>query len=79
MSIRSRLERLERWRPAGVSVWDVLLGDRDAEELDENGKAYLEQILTNAELEVDTIEERIAAVLADRPARQPSPTTRESA
>jgi hypothetical protein len=68
MSIRSRLERLERleqWQSAGVSIWDVFFGERDVADLDDNGKAILQQVLNDAQPVRDTIEERIAAALAN--------------
>jgi len=72
MSFRSRLERLERRRPAGVSIWDVIWGARDAEDLDDAGKAILQQLM-DADLTRDPIEEAIAAVASD-PAIPPPPS-----
>jgi hypothetical protein len=71
MSFRSRLERLERRRPAAASIWDVLCGARDVEDLDDAGKAVLQQLM-DADLTRDPIEEEIAA-LAD-PAIPPPPS-----
>jgi hypothetical protein len=75
MNIRSRLERLERLerrKPAGVYFWDVILGAGDVADLDDNGKAILQQMLDAADPELDTIEERIFAILADAANRPPS-------
>jgi hypothetical protein len=72
MSFRSRLERLERWQPARVSIWDVLCGLGDPEDLDDAGKAILQQLM-DADVTRDPIEEEIAAALLDR-AVPPPPT-----
>jgi hypothetical protein len=71
MSIRSRLERLERWRPGRISIWQVLSGNTDMEDLNNVNKPLLQQAL-DCDPARDVIEERIAAV-AD-PAR-PLPST----
>jgi hypothetical protein len=71
MSFRSRLERLERRRPACVSFWDVLWGGRDLEDLDDAGKAMLQQ-LVDFDPSRDPIEEEIAALSG--PATPPPPT-----
>ncbi len=71
MSIRSRLERLERARregrerarPAGASIWDVICGARDLEDLDEAGRATLRQMLDASGAGHDAVEERLAAAL----------------
>jgi hypothetical protein len=79
MSIRSRLERLERWRPGRVAIWQVLDGDRDASELDDADRALLQEAL-DADMERDFIEEEIAAVgrpLPSTDASGPPPTKQE--
>ncbi|HZT81630.1 MAG TPA: hypothetical protein VFA26_15495 [Gemmataceae bacterium] len=63
MSIRSRLERLERARPARVSMWDVICGARDLEDLDEADQATLRRLLDAAGAGHDAVEERMAALL----------------
>jgi hypothetical protein len=61
MSIRSRLERLERWQPGRVTIWQVFDGEKDAADLDDADKALLQQAL-DVDIARDVIEERIAAV-----------------
>ena len=64
-----RLERLERWQsigiPKGASIWDVICGARDVADLDDNGKAMLQEMLHDDLPVRDTIEERMTAALAD--------------
>ena len=72
MSIRSRLELLERTRPIRVSFWDVICGDRALEELDDLGQATLRRLLEPTGERRDTIEERITALA--KPAVPPPPT-----
>jgi hypothetical protein len=71
MSIRSRLERLERWRPGRISIWQVLRGNTDMADLNDVDKALLQQAL-DCDPARDVIEERIAAV-ADPAPPLPSP------
>jgi hypothetical protein len=79
MSIRSRLERLERLehkQPSGVSIWDVIWGTADVADLDDNGKAIWQQMLEIPNPVPDTIEEMIDAALAgttSTPASSSSP------
>jgi hypothetical protein len=61
MSIRSRLERLERWRPGRVTFWQVFDGERDAADLDPADQALLQQAL-DMDVARDVVEETIAAV-----------------
>jgi hypothetical protein len=79
MSIRSRLERLERWQPRRVTIWHVLDGERDPSELDPVDMALLQEA-ADADVERDFIEERIAAVARPLPstdASGPPPTNQE--
>jgi hypothetical protein len=79
MSIRSRLERLERWQPRRVTIWQVLDGERDPSELDPADRALLQEAV-DADIERDFIEERIAAVARPLPSTDapgPPPTKQE--
>jgi hypothetical protein len=81
MSIRSRLERLERWQPRRVTIWHVLDGERDPSELDPADRAHLQEAV-DADMERDLIKEKIAAVARPLPstdASGPTPTKQEGA
>ena len=57
-----RVEQLERGQASGVSIWDVICGARDLEDLDDVGQATL-RLLDDVGQTRDTIEERIIALL----------------
>ena len=63
MSIRLRLERLERAHPVWISLWDVICGACALEELDDLGQATLRGRLNDVGQARDTIEERIIDIL----------------
>jgi hypothetical protein len=58
-----RVEHPERGQASGVSIWDVICGARDLEDLDDVGQARLRRLLDDAGQTRETIEERIIALL----------------